>query len=79
MMKKFSGGEDKEQKDMLVGGDIFNNVVDDKNVDSNLPLFAFYRCLSKHWHYTSTARKESSLNKLADKLDKTVTQDEIQL
>lgn len=60
-MQKFSGGEDESKKDNLKGGDIFLDIVDQNKVQENLPYFAFYRALSKHWHYCSMGRKEDRL------------------
>jgi hypothetical protein len=64
MMKKFEGGENPEEKGKFnpAGGEIFVKVT----TSSSLPHYAFFRVLSKQWHYVSMARKEDRLTKKAD-------------
>jgi len=61
LMCEFSGGENPEQKGEFdpKGGKYFVEVMTPENVTSNMELFAFYRTLTKHWHFVSMQRKET--------------------
>ena len=69
-MNEFSGGENPEQKGEFDpnGGKYFVEVMNPENVTNNMELFAFYRTLTKHWHFVSMQRKEDRQLKKSAKL-----------
>jgi hypothetical protein len=73
-MQLFAGGENPNKKGEFdpKGGKFFVEIMAPENVNNNLDLFAFFRCLSKHWHYISMMRKENRQGVKSDNIQKAI-------
>lgn len=60
------------------GGDIFLLIMAQgkEEILANLPYIAFYRTLSKQWHYVNSGRKEARTNAKLDAKKKEAAQKE---
>jgi hypothetical protein len=61
LMKEFSGGENPKKKGEYNpnGGKYFVEIMKPENTQANMGFYAYYRTLSKHWHFISMQRKET--------------------